>query len=359
MLAPDYRNCIRLATAEDFAKGMKVYSHSISTAIQTCPKWGIIRYVKGLYFKSEYRAMALEAGSLVHEVFAAIRIWQLARKQGLEQHAVYTGERLFPDGRFAECWVDIEGDPKNELEQFVFGVIATSNFYDDPRDKFRTIQNIEITSLRFIEEMLLTMDRNHVWVADKNDPTAPVGIECSIAIVVDESFIYIGTIDGISFRPEDERIRLEELKTASRLDEAFRRKFEVDHQPTGYMAMAELAYELPPIEKGRVIGIKPKQTGSNEDYISFEEVRDDDKKWKWLQSLRFSHALVESYGDDPLNAPMFTHSCNRYFRPCGLVDLCACDSGEQQWIYESLEPAPLSPSQEAIQEKLKSGKRIL
>lgn len=353
----DYRTCIRLATAEDFESGMQVYSHSISTAIQTCPKWGIIRYLKGLYFKTEYRAMALEAGSLVHEVFAGIRIWQLYREQGLAQHAVYTGERLFPNGRFAECWIDKDDDPQNEIEQFIFNIIHTNEFEDDPRDKFRTLSNLEETSLRFIDEMRKTMDRNHVWVADENDPTAPVGIECSIAIVVDEEFIYIGTIDGVSYQPHLNSHRLEELKTASRLDEAFRRKFEIDHQPTGYMAMAELAYGLS-INKGRVIGIKPKQTKSNEDYISFEEIRDDTKKWQWLQSLRFSHRIAMEHIDDPLNAPMFTHSCNRYFRPCGFVDLCAGDEEDQAYIFEGMEPAPLSPSQEEIQKRLKNGTRL-
>jgi len=354
----NYRDRVRFATKADFDSGMPVYSHSITTAILTCPKWGIIRYMKGLYFKTNYRAMALEAGSAMHEVFSSIRLWQLWRKQGLKDHAAYHGKRLFNTEEYPNRWetilktaTDQKRDPRNELEMLCFGTIHTGTFYDDPRDKNRTIANLEEATLRFVKEQWATMDRNQIWVEDENDPTSAVGIENTWAIVVDEKFIYIGTVDGISVRADGKSLRLEELKTASRLDDAFRRAFEVSQQPTGYMVMSEMTTGLV-VEQTRILGIKVKQTGNHEDYIAFEAWRDNDKKLEWLDTINYAHNLYMQYKDDVLNSPMFTHSCNRYYNPCGFVDLCAGTKVEQQWMFEDMEPAPKSPSQLEIERKL-------
>ncbi len=336
----------RLATPND--AHLPYYSHSIAEAISTCPKWGIIRYKKRRYFKSTYRALALEAGSAMHDVFAAFRLWQLGRLQGLHEHFEYHGFRLFGEERMTQCW-EPRSDERDELLAFCFKVLNTGDFYDDPNDNVRTISNMEDTTIRYVDTMLQVADRNPVWVQNKDDPTALVGIELAFDMVVDEKIRYIGTIDGISDQSaKGNPPRLEENKTASRLDEAFRESFRVKTQPTGYTVAGRLITGNNEITETKIIGVKLKQTRSHEDMLSFVEDRDDDKIAAWHNSLMFTHRLSEEFIDDPLNAPMFTHSCNRYFRPCGFVDLCSATRDDQLDIYENMEETPLSPSEEAI-----------
>ena len=40
-----------------------------------CPTWGVVHAQRK--YQSDARSMALECGSLMHEVFGAVRVWQL------------------------------------------------------------------------------------------------------------------------------------------------------------------------------------------------------------------------------------------------------------------------------------------
>lgn len=322
------------------------YSHSIMEAIQTCPKWGLIRYKQRKYYKSNFRALALEAGSAMHEVFAALRLWQLGRVQGHLDHMMFHGARLFGETRFNACFWP-KSDPRDEALSLCFEILNSGEYYDDPGDGIRTMANMEETTIRYVDEQMTVMDRNSIWVADPNDPTAPVGVEIVLDMVVDETIRFIGTIDGIVNNFTNKRIQNEENKTASRLDEAWRESFRVKFQPTGYMLLASL-YIKQMITASKIIGIKIKQTRSHEDYLSFIEHRDEHRIKKFFDALYFTHQLTMSYQDDALNAPMFTHSCNRYFRPCGFIDLCSAEAEDERLIYDSMETTPLSPSEAAI-----------
>jgi hypothetical protein len=92
---------IRKTTPQE-AKQMRAYSHSRITDIATCPTWGVVHAQK--QYKMTRRAMALEAGALMHQMFAAVRIWQLEHVQGLPDHAKATAQRLFGLSR----WKQIE-----------------------------------------------------------------------------------------------------------------------------------------------------------------------------------------------------------------------------------------------------------
>src|SRR6266403_324622 len=164
----------RLATVAD--SHLPYYSHSIAEAISTCPKWGLIRYKQRKYFKSSYRAMALDAGSAMHEVFAAFRLWQLYRLQGLYDHFQFHGVRLFGQLRMETCFEE-RPDQRDELLAFCFNILNSGSFYDSPDDNVRTMSNMEDTTIRYCDSMLAVADRNPVWVKDRNDPTALVGIE--------------------------------------------------------------------------------------------------------------------------------------------------------------------------------------
>lgn len=336
----------RLATSSD--QHLPYYSHSIMEAILTCPKWGLIRYVERKYFKSNYRALALEAGSAMHDVFSAVRLWQVLRKQHLPDHFEYHGRRLYGEERFQACWTPKKNE-RDELLSFTFEILNSSEWYDDPSDRIRTIANMETTTIRYVDEQLAVMDRNPIWIEDNNDATKLIGIEIAFDMVIDETFRYIGTIDGIVRRLDNE-LRIDENKTASRLDETYRKAFMVKNQPTGYIVAASL-FTGEVVEKFRVIGVKIKQQKSGEDYITFLEERDENAIAAWLNAVYFTHELRERFRGRPLEAPMFTHSCNRYFRPCGFVDLCAAHPDDQQIMYEEMETTQPSPSELAILEK--------
>jgi hypothetical protein len=50
------------------------------------------------------------------------------------------------------------------------------------------------------------------------------------------------------------------------------------------------------------------------------------KDWQikeWFKWLLHTVQLHEQYKDNPVEAPQYTHSCNRYFRPCSFIPLCA------------------------------------
>lgn len=344
---------VRLTTSDDLH--LPYYSHSIMTAINTCPKWGIIRYKKKLYFRQSSRAMALEAGSAMHEAVAAFRLWQVYRLQNLYEHFLFHGKRLFntveEPNRFENCIASFsKSDPRDEALNFLYEILNSGTFYDDPRDRIRTIGNMEETLVRYVDELWPTLNKNPIWIEDINDPTALIGIEIPFDMVIDDAIRYIGTIDGICLR--EGIIRDEENKTASRLDEAWRNSFDVSSQPTGYNVASELITGLS-CDTTRIIGVKVKQTKSNEDMLVFSVDRNETQRQAWYRTLMAAHRVTTEHVEAPLLAPEFTHSCNRYFRSCAFTPLCSSDMEDQEAMLENMEEAPPSPSEERILEKWK------
>lgn len=353
---------LSIRMTEPHERDMFQYSYSIMEAILTCPVYGLIRYYKRKYYPTK-RQLPLEAGSTMHDVFAAVRVWQLFRKQGLKEHFMFHGRRLFntteTPTRFENSWKELKGNERDELLSFCYKILNSSDYYDDPDDRVRTIANMEETTTRYVDEMLERMDANPIWVADLDDPTAPVGIEIPFDMVVTykgRSVRYIGTIDGIVTQLKfPGTAMLDENKTASRLDEAFRESFEVKQQPNAYILFAKMISGLD-IFKARILGVKLKQTRSSEDFLPFIVEREEHQMVAWARSLFFCSEIVDRYGDDPLDAPQFTHSCNRYFRACSFVSLCAADPEDARDIYEnSMVEAPLTPSQMAVNELSTTG----
>lgn len=339
---------VRLTTKEDLH--LPYYSHSIVENIVTCPKFGIIRYKERKYFRTAFRQLALEAGSAMHDVFAALRLWQLLRLQNLPEHFEHHGIRLFGEERFHDCFVE-RPDRRDEALAFCFQILNSTEYYDDPTDRIRTMANMEDTTIRYLDDMLALADRNPIWVAGA--PTEPVGIELSFDMVIDDAIRYIGTIDGVCSRA-DGTLRVEENKTASRLDEAWRNSFDVKSQPTGYIVAGRLITGNDDISSARIIGVKLKQTRSHEDMLVFNIDREEDHILAWHRTLLHAHELSERYKDEPLLAPEYTHSCNRYFRPCAFIPLCSSTMDDQIATYETMEETPLSPSEEAILRKWQS-----
>ena len=65
---------------------------------------------------------------------------------------------------------------------------------------------------------------------------------------------------------------------------------------------------------------------------------------KWANWFVTTIAIDNQWRDDVLSAPMYTHSCNRYFRACSFLPLCACDTVEdKEQVLEEMELDEWSP----------------
>jgi len=129
----------------------------------------------------------------------------------------------------------------------------------------------------------------------------------------------------------DSQLVIGENKTASRLDEAWRQSFEMSSQITGY-ALAGTVFTQEPITKGVVWGVQiPLPKSYDYGGLVVEHVtRESFKTERWFDWFLYTVQQYEAYQNNPHDAPKFTHSCNRYFRPCHMIPFCASDDEEQK-----------------------------
>jgi hypothetical protein len=303
--------------------------------------------------------MALECGELMHQVFAAVRIWQLSKIQKLDLHAQATGKRIFKSHRWNMCWNRCltQTDERDQLLELCFSVLATSGWKDDEKDTTRTMTNMELASICYADEHLPKMENWPLYVEDTTNPQSMVGIEQVFDVVLtfedNREIRYVGTIDGLVIKKSTGDYYLDENKTASRLSDAWRNAFDTRHQLTGYCAASTSVFGFP-VYRSRVTGLRIKPTNKGEDVYPFEPVI---RKWDdiqhWATWVREMAETYEKYKDDYEHATRFTHSCNRYFRPCSLLSFCAdADgaAGRKLAFEELMVQADPSPSERAVTE---------
>lgn len=272
----------------------------------------------------------------------------------MKRHAKATSDRIFGKERWKVMLerVDWELPDREQLQQLAFAALHTSSFEDNPDDAVRTLSNMELSSIVYIDEQLPKMDSWPIWVADKKDPKSAVGIEqvfdCILEYADGKIIRFIGTLDGVVTDWHRDRIVLDENKTAYRIDDAWKYSFDMAHQITGYIAAASAVYGLP-IEWARVTGLKIKPTGRGEDVYPMLVKRNPDSFIHWARWVRHTVDIAELYQDDYENAPRYTHSCNRYFRACSLIPFC-CDTAEGRRVqYGEMVSVEGSPSERSIQ----------
>jgi len=290
----------------------------------------------------------------MHEVFAAVRIWQLSDKQGLNKHATATAERIFGRKRWNDCVNEVDAglDDRERLLQLTFAILHSGEFYDDPSDDIRTIGNMEMATIVYVDEQLPKMENWPIWVADKKNAGGPVGIEqvFDVVLVYDDgrTIRYIGTLDGLVLDEyRSKRPTLDENKTASRLDDGWIASFDMSHQVTGYLACASTYFGFP-IWNSRIQGLKIKPAHRGDDKYVKLVSRNANNVRAWASWVRHTVELFEAYRSDWENAPRYTHSCNRYFRPCSLIPFCSDspDGRVEQWA--QMETPAGSPSERAV-----------
>lgn len=343
----------RLTTDADMH--LPTYDHTKLSAINTCPTFGILRYGMHRVMPSTGRALALEAGTAMHECFSFIRLCSLMNQHDGRpefQQALWNhhATRLFGADRMIlidEAMTDGE-DLANAVKRGCIAVLDTSGFYDDPRDKRRTLSNLEECIYAYVNRW--RWDHN-VWMRDPTDPTSDVGIEipfdivCSVTDDDREQYLFrlTGRVDGIHYNTQLELV-CHDNKTASRLNDAWSQSFLLSHQMTGY-CMAASVFTGQAVNKAEIHGLAiPLPKSYDLGGIVREVVPRYDYHYKqWLTWLMHTIDMAERYKDDPIGAPKYTHSCNRYFRPCSFIPFCDNNEEEQRKILQEMVVDEWSP----------------
>jgi hypothetical protein len=351
----EYDAAFRMATDSD--NHLETYDHTKLSAVNTCPTWGILRYQMHRAMPSTGRSMALEAGTAMHEVFALVRLYSLILQcrevHGLSPNTIdqlwhYHGTRLFGLERL-EHIVKQTNHATDVVEQCKMGAIAvldTGGFHDDPRDRRRTLANLEEAAFAYINRW--RFDHN-VWIRSLDEPTTDVGIEIPFDVHVSISgmdllqFRLTGRIDGIHYDGLN-RLTVHDNKTASRLGEAWSMAQVLNHQYTGYCAAASV-FTQDVVSRYDVLGLAiplPKTY----DFGGFSREPGERHHHHYADYVRWlAHtvALTRRYANDPEHAPRYTHSCNRYFRPCSFIPYCYGDPEERKAIIEEMVVDEWSP----------------
>jgi len=361
----------RLATVDDMH--LETYDHTKLSAVNTCPTWGILRYQLHKQMPSEGRAMALEAGSAMHECFSFIRLVSLmqqydGRPEFQDQLWDYQMVRLFGVERMQYINTALEqcSDKTDVAKTGGLAVLETSGFYDDPRDKRRTLSNLEECLYAYVNRWRWD---HPVWVRDVDDPHSDVGIEIPFDLVVDITlphsiptrindhsfnmtdkmqFRLTGRIDGIHYNTRNE-LSIHDNKTSSRLGDAWSQAFLLSHQITGYCAAASTFIQAP-VHKAEILGlaIPLPRTYDYGGYVREVVSRHDFHYARWLDWLVHTVQLTRQYAGNPFDAPKYTHSCSRYFRPCPMVPFCDSDDEEQHRIVNEMTHVEWSPLDKPI-----------
>jgi hypothetical protein len=341
----------------EYSNQLEGFDYTKLTAINTCPTWGITRYSHHLRMPLQYegdtRSMALEIGTASHEAFAAIRLAQLFYTY--PEHARHHAIRVFGKDRASNILAVIQRADNLDGAIRASGVeaIISSGFEDSPWDKRRTLANMETSIIAYAANY--DAERWPVWVANRSSPREPVGIEQPFAMLVtfllaDDSILEIrltGKIDGLHWnREEGGEVVLHENKTGSRLDNAWASAFNISHQITGYCVAGSLMTG-DRIRRAVVRGVQipmPKMliNGLNDVWVTREVYHQE----RWLRWMLHTYRLYQQYKDDPINAPKYSHSCNRYFRPCPMIPMCYGDAEEQVKIRSEMVKDEWSPLSE-------------
>jgi hypothetical protein len=334
-----------MASGEDLA--LECYDHTKLSAVNTCPTYGVLRYQMNLRMPGDGRSMALEAGSALHECFAFVRLVSLIEQLTHEGKpkafvdAVWShhGIRLFGKERLEAISHAVEqaDDVIDLCKRGSITVLDSGGFHDDPRDRRRTLSNLEECIYAYVNRWRFD---HIVWMRDRDDPTSDVGIEIPFDVVVNiptkMQFRLTGRIDGIHYA-SDGKLAIHDNKSASRLGEAWSMAQQVSHQFTGYCVAASV-FTKDSVRNVEVHGLAvPLPKTYDFGGVTREVMRREDHHFtRWLAWLVHTVEMTRKYANDPYNAPKFTHSCSRYFRPCIFVPFCVADDEEQKLIVSEL-----------------------
>lgn len=339
---------LRLPRVGEDISHLEAFDFTKLTAINTCPKWGIIRYSLHKSMSNVDREMPLEAGEACHQVFSAVRLLDL----------LYYGADVYPDApvqelvekRFKKLFAADKWDtfydlatriPEKEfaaVDAALF-IMESSGFTDNGIDKKRTVSNIEQALILYTQ----------TYPFGKHVPLIKgdfVGVENAFEIILEtngERYRFTGKIDGVhTLNNDPSRIFIVENKTGM-VNDVWESSFRTSHQPTGYMMATNVLLDMMP-EYSEIHGLSLPLPRSMLDGMRTVTIhRNQDHFFQWSVWAENAINLYKEYIDLPLDAPMFTHSCSRYFRTCSFIDLCTLPRVEQDMMLEEMSIKEWSP----------------
>lgn len=322
-------------------------SYSSITNFNRCPTLGVLSKSIGREAGGEgRRAMALEAGSVCHEVYSVLRLYQLIQ-QDMAGHAWHHAGRILGDARREQIWHQLDHpDPRTARYNFAMEALYTSGFTDDAFDRKRTFANIEDSLNDYIN--YCQYDKWPIFVLDHEDTSSFVGVEIPVVLRISFYFnddrapwtVYIdGVVDGIHYDAKNvNRLIIQENKTTGVMDDTWIEQFTVEHQITMYALMASMVmhreirdvhlYGMPiPCGRKQVTTMQPFKRESDR-YVAH--------LFQWAITALEWHF---GFKDTPLDAPRFTHSCRRFFRTCSMMPICAAPRNVQE---EEIQQMPIA-----------------
>lgn len=319
-----------------------VADHTALNAVEVCPRWGGIRYGAGLNVEGTGRSLALEAGKVCHEFFSAVRFIELVHQFPKDEHFLQVqGARLFTEERFQDCLPSKDLLELTDLVEglnFGINILESSGYYDDPRDKRRTMANIQEACTAYYNDWSFT--RWPVFVADGDDPQRFVGIELTTDLYIEYEDLrvrYTGRMDGIhmhTYKYDGETLTapvVHENKTSGRLDEAWKISHLLAHQCTGYAVAGSLMVGTL-VPRAMILGLQLPQPRNtyNPGQMQFPSRITDKRINEWLEWVHRNGRLMMSAISDPLGCETRRHSCSRYFQPCAFFALCGEEDRQTQ-----------------------------
>ena len=181
---------LRLPNESDDLDSLHAFDFTKMSAVNTCPTWGIIRYGYHKVFSTTSRAMALEAGSACHEVFAAARAFDSLEYSNRAYPDIKQEDiRTLVEGRLVTMFgrertseflqeVDSSEDERTRILRSGLSILNSGSFYDDPADKRRTMSNLEEACIAYLDRY--EFGRNIPFIQDDY-----IGIETPINLIVE------------------------------------------------------------------------------------------------------------------------------------------------------------------------------
>src|SRR5262245_10917468 len=127
---------MRVATKDD--NDLLWIDHTKASAINTCPMWGMVRYVEGKTPTAEGRNLALETVCVCHEVITTARYAYLVDVNDADLDRSQC-ERHIGSDRYTQMYsVYTASEGSDKRTNFSLEALHSSGYYDDPRDKRRT-----------------------------------------------------------------------------------------------------------------------------------------------------------------------------------------------------------------------------
>jgi hypothetical protein len=317
------------------------------TAVNTCPRWGIIHSIHGKRLSAGVdRVLPLEAGRAMHDVFAACRFFDLLTHEQdvkallrINDYAI----KLFANAEYPNRWslasnyMISDEDAETRCMQMCLNLLETSGYRDDPRDNKRTQSNLESAAINYVQRYPL--GRFIPIMTDK-----VIGVEVPIDVTVysldDVPLVrIIGRVDGVcmdTLRPNDPIPEVHENKTGSRIDTVWSSSFDTSHQVTTYCVAMSCILGIQ-ITNCVMWGLQipvPKSSMYSDGIMRYPTARNSEAVVEWAEWIMHTLNIIDQYKGDPTNAPMYTHSCNRYFRSCSFIPLCVESREQRKHIYE-------------------------